>query len=416
MSILRAFKGLRPKKEFVSKVASLPYDVMNSEEARKMAKGNPLSFLHVIKPEIDLDPGIDLYDDRVYSKARENFLRLQADEILIQDEKPCLYIYEQQMEDHIQRGILACASVDDYQNNIIKKHELTRKAKEDDRTRHVKELNANAGPVFLTYKAHNEIDAILEDFTTANKPEYDFNAEDGIRHTLWVISNESIIRRISSIFKNEIPYLYVADGHHRSASAARVGLEKRKEFPGYTGEEEFNFFLAVFFPHNQLKTLDYNRVVIDLNNNTKESFLEKVANSFEIIPYDGQGAYSPEAPHYFGLYIEGKWYRLKAMDKLIKKDDPVASLDVSILQNNILTPILGIGDLRIDERIDFIGGIRGLSELERLVDSGKYKLAFSMYPTKIEEIMAIADKNLLMPPKSTWFEPKLRSGLVIHML
>lgn len=414
MAILKPFRGLRPKKEFVERVASLPYDVINTEEARKFAEGNPYNFLHVVRPEIDLDSDIDLYDDRVYKKAYENFKKLIDDGILIQDENEYLYIYELEWNGHIQRGILGCASVDDYINDVIKKHELTRKEKEDDRTRHVKELNANAGPVFLTYKALDEIDNIVNSYIENNQPEYNFVAEDGIRHTLWIIKEGEIIEKLSNIFNKKIPVLYVADGHHRSASAARVGVEKRKENPNYTGNEEFNYFLAVFFPHNQLKILDYNRVVKDLNNKDQHTLLNEIKDKFEVEKVDS--AYRPEALHYFGMYLDGQWYKLKAKDNIINDNDPVESLDVSILQKNILTPILGIGDPRIDKRIHFVGGIRGLEELERLVDSGEYAIAFSMYPTTINQLMSIADANKLMPPKSTWFEPKLRSGLVIHLL
>lgn len=414
MAILKPFRGLRPKKEFVERVASLPYDVINTEEAQKLAEGNPYSFLHVVRPEIDLDSDIDLYDDRVYKKAYENFKKLIDDGILIQDENEYLYIYELEWNGHIQRGILGCASVDDYINDVIKKHELTRKEKEDDRTRHVKELNANAGPVFLTYKALDEIDNIVNSYIENNQPEYNFVAEDGIRHTLWIIKEGEIIEKLSNIFNKKIPVLYVADGHHRSASAARVGVEKRKENPNYTGNEEFNYFLAVFFPHNQLKILDYNRVVKDLNNKDQHTLLNEIKDKFEVEKVDS--AYRPEALHYFGMYLDGQWYKLKAKDNIINDNDPVESLDVSILQKNILTPILGIGDPRIDKRIHFVGGIRGLEELERLVDSGEYAIAFSMYPTTINQLMSIADANKLMPPKSTWFEPKLRSGLVIHLL
>ncbi|MDD2715383.1 MAG: DUF1015 family protein [Candidatus Wallbacteria bacterium] len=422
MSVLKSFRGLRPKPELIQKVASLPYDVLNSEEARKLAAGNPCSLLHVSKPEIDLDPSINLYDDRVYQKARENFRRFISEGILVQDPEAYLYIYQQQMGEHVQTGILGCASVDDYLNNVIKKHELTRKDKEDDRTRHTRELNANSGPVFLTYRAHDKIDRLIDDFIKQNKPENNFTAGDGIRHTLWVIRDQKLIKKISSIFENEIPRLYVADGHHRSASAARVGAEQRKEHSGYSGKEEFNFFLAVYFPHNQLRILDYNRVVKDLNGVTEEQFFKSVADKFKldlVNDYSRGGTRKPFKPgksHEFGMYLKDRWFKLTAKEGTYQKDDPVLALDVSILQLNLLEPVLGIQDPRVDKRIDFVGGIRGLQELEKLVDSGKFMIAFAMHPTTLDELMRIADNGKLMPPKSTWFEPKLRSGVVIHLL
>jgi len=411
MSDVRPFRGYRPKPELVEKIASPPYDVLNSDEARQMAAGNDLSFLHVIKPEIDLPEGIDLYSDQIYATAAANLRKLIDDGALQQDANPCYYIYQQKMGEHVQVGVVAAMSVAEYENDLIKKHEHTRKDKEDDRTRHVDETNANAGPVFLTYKSQNKINAIVDE-VRQGKPIYDFVAADGIGHTLWVTDDEKTIAALQEAFA-KVPCLYVADGHHRSASAARVGLERRGKNPDHTGEEVYNYFLAVAFPDDQLQILPYNRVIKDLNGLTPEEFLQKLDENFGVLP-----AVRPDPPcaRQMGLYMDGKWRRVIAMEGTFPADDPVGSLDVQILADNILKPILGIEDLRTDKRIDFVGGIRGTQELERLVDSGEYVAAFSMYPTTVDQLMAIADANMVMPPKSTWFEPKLRSGIIVRTL
>ena len=415
MAIVRAFKAIRPAAELAEKVAALPYDVMNSDEARQMVVGNPHSFLHVDKAEIDLDPSIDLYDTRVYEKARDNLYGMIEKGVFIQDEKPCLYIYKQVMDGRAQIGIVGCAAVDDYRNNIIKKHELTRADKEQDRINHVDYCDANTGPIFLTYRAKKAIDAVVDGVMSVKAPVYDFVSEDGISHTVWVVDEEQIIAKLCAEFAG-IDYLYIADGHHRSASAVRVGGMRREAKPEYTGEEEFNFFLSVIFPDNHLYVMDYNRIVKDLNGNTKEQFLEKVSEKFIVTPYAGEGALKPEKKHTYGMYLDGKWMLLEAKEGTFNAADPVEQLDVSILQNNLLHPILGIGDPRTDKRIDFVGGIRGLKALSDRVDNGSMAVAFSMFPTTMDDLMDIADAGAIMPPKSTWFEPKLRSGLFIHKL
>lgn len=414
MSIVRPFKGIRPTPELADKVAALPYDVMNSEEAREMVKGNPYSFLHVDKAEIDLDPSIDHYDKKVYEKASDNLKKMIAEGTFIQDGGACLYIYKQVMQGREQVGIVGCTSIDEYIQNKIKKHENTRADKEQDRINHVDYCNANTGPIFLTYKAKAEITQAVNDWISGHKPVYDFVSEDGIGHTVWVIDAKPVIDSISEAFKT-VDNLYIADGHHRNASAVKVGLKRREQFPNYTGAEEFNYYLSVIFPDEQLYIMDYNRVVKDMNGNTAEEFINKIKEKFEVEPYNGQGQYRPEEKHSFGMYLEGKWYKLKAKEGTYDPKNPVGRLDVSIMQNNLLNPILGIQDPRTDKRIDFIGGIRGLKELERRVNEDM-KVAFSMYPTSIEDLMAIADAGEVMPPKSTWFEPKLRSGLFIHEL
>ncbi len=414
MAKIRPFRGLRPTPDKVKEVASLPYDVINSAEAREMAKGKPHTFLHVVKPEIDLPEDVDLYDDKVYAKGKENLQKLIADGVLIQDDKPSLYLYQQGMGYHKQIGLVACASVEDYENDVIKKHEFTRADKEADRIRHVDTQNANAGPIFLTYRANAEMDKLVKDFVEKNDPIYDFVAEDGIWHTLWKIEDSSMIAWIEKFFAGT-ESLYVADGHHRSASAAKVGAKRREANPNHTGEEEYNFFLSVIFPHDQLYIMDYNRIVKDLNGNTQEQFIGKVKENFDIEPIEGSGGFSPENLHEYGMYMNRKWYKITAKKGSFDAKDPVGSLDVSILQNNLLSPILGIEDPRKDKRIDFVGGIRGLEELRKRVDAGE-AVAFAMYPTTIEQLMAIADTGNVMPPKSTWFEPKLRSGIVVHLL
>jgi uncharacterized protein (DUF1015 family) len=413
MSVVKPFRGLRPKQEYAEKVASPPYDVLNSQEAKDLAGDNPYSFLHVVKPEIDLPEDINIYDKRVYEKGAENLQTLIKDEIMIKEDQPCFYIYKQIMGDHEQVGLVAGASVEEYEKDLIKKHEKTRKVKEDDRTNHVNHLNANTGPVFLTYHAREAIDTLMNQIMETSEPVYNFASNDGIEHIFWIVSDDKEIKSIENEFA-KLGCLYVADGHHRSASAARVKEMRQKENPDHTGDEEYNYFLTVIFPHNQMYIMDYNRVVKDLDGNSKEEFLIKVEEKFEV-EFQREKV-KPEEKHTFGMYLDGDWYKLTSKAGTYNETDPVGKLDVSILQENLLTPILGIGDPRKDERIDFVGGIRGLEELERLVDSGKFVVAFAMHPTSIEELMAIADANLMMPPKSTWFEPKLRSGLIVHML
>lgn len=415
MATIRPFKGIRPIEELASKIAALPYDVMNSEEAREMVEGNPYSFLHIDRAEIDLDPSIDVHDKKVYEKARENLDKMIEEKQFIQDEKTCLYIYRQIMNGRAQTGLVFCASIDDYINNTIKKHEFTRADKEQDRINHVNYCDANTGPIFLTYREDEVTSEVIKQWSkegTKRKPVYDFVSEDGIGHQVWVIDNELIVKEIVALF-GEIENLYIADGHHRSASAVKVGLMRREENPNYTGEEEFNYFLAVAFPDNDLMVMDYNRVVKDLNGLTEEEFLNKVSKKFIITERNEQ--VKPSNKHTFGMYLEDKWYLLEAKEGSYNAEDPIESLDVAILQNNVLTPILGIEDVRTSDRIDFIGGIRGIKELERRVHKDM-KVAFSMYATEVSDIMSVADTNQVMPPKSTWFEPKLRSGLFIHKL
>ena len=412
MATLRPFKGYRPLPQYAAQVAARPYDVLNSEEARAEAAGKPFSFLHVGKPEIDLPPGVHLYDERVYQKGRENLDRLVSGGILREDPSPCLYIYAQTMGTHTQYGIVGCASVEEYLNDTIKKHELTRKDKEDDRTKHVQVTNAHSGPIFLTYRAQPAIDALVAR-ASAGSPAYDFVADDGIRHRLWVVQDAAAIAAITAAFRS-IPNLYVADGHHRSAAAARVGRDLAKANPRHRGDEEYNFFLAVLFPHNQLRIMDYNRVVKDLNGKSEPEFLESVRKNFEVA--QAAGRHKPTRKGDFGMYLRDTWYILRAQPALVHTSDPVEGLDVSILQKHLLSPVLGIDDPRTSKRIDFVGGIRGLEELEKRVNSGEMIVAFALYPTSIDELLAIADAGKIMPPKSTWFEPKLRDGVVVHMV
>ncbi len=414
MAIVKPFRAVRPTMQLVDRVAALPYDVMSSDEAREMTAGNPYSFLHVDKAEIDLDPAIDLYDTRVYEKARDNLNEMLQQGVFLKEESDCLYIYRQEMGSRYQIGVVACASIDDYMNNLIKKHELTRADKEQDRIKHVDYCDANTGPIFLTYRAQEEIDAIVESWMNLNQPIYDFISDDGIGHTVWRIDQQGVIEGLVKLFSG-VECLYIADGHHRSASAVRVGQMRRTENPDYTGEEEFNYFLSVIFPDNQLHIMDYNRVVKDLNGLDISGFLQQVGESFEIEPYAGEGPCAPDKQRCFGMYLDGQWYILRAKTDSYDPNDPVKRLDVSILQHNLLGPILGVADPRTDKRIDFIGGIRGLKELERRVEEGM-KVAFSMHPTTVQDLMDIADADKIMPPKSTWFEPKLRSGIFIHQL
>lgn len=413
MAKFKPFKALRPLPEYAERVAALPYDVMNSAEAKVMAEGNPYSFLHIDKAEIDLPDGTDLYSDIVYAKAAENLKKLEADGITASDETPCFYIYRQIMNGRAQTGIVGCASVDDYIENRIKKHELTRADKEEDRVRHVDTCDANTGPIFLCFNADAEIKGIITEYS-AGSPAYDFTTADGIRNTVWVINDADVCAKLGALLEKSGDF-YIADGHHRCASAVRVAKMRREQFPDYDGTEEFNSFLAVLFPADELEIMDYNRVVYDLNGNTESEFIEKISGKFKVEDAPCDGAFKPAEKHTFGMYMGKKWYKLTALDGTFNAADPVEQLDVSILQNNLLTPVLNIGDPRTDKRIDFIGGIRGLNELERLVDGGK-AVAFSMFPTTLGDLMSIADAGKIMPPKSTWFEPKLLSGLFIHKL
>lgn len=416
MAKVKAFKGLRPPVEIADKLATLPYDVMNSAEARVMAKGNEVSLLRVTKAEIDLAEGIDEHSQEVYDKVVENFQMFKDKKWLVQDNEPKLYIYAQTMDGRTQYGIVGCTHIEDYFNNKIKKHELTRKDKEDDRMIHVNITNANVEPVFFTYPAHKEIDQIVENIVNNEKPIYDFVAkEDGFGHHFWVINDQKTVKRIEEIFENEIPNLYVADGHHRTAAAARVGLERKANNPNHTGEEEYNYFMAVIFPDNQLKIIDYNRVVKDLNNLTEDEFKAKLEKVFDL-ELMGKEIYAPEKLHEFSMYLSGNWYKLTAKPGTFDDNDPIGVLDVTILSNLVLDQILDIKDLRTSKRIDFIGGIRGLGELSRRVDSGEMKVAFALYAVSMQQLIDIADTGNIMPPKTTWFEPKLRSGLVIHEL
>ncbi len=413
MAKIKAFKGFRPDKENVHLVASRPYDVLNTEEARQEAKGNDLSFLHVVKPEIDFPEGQDPYAPEIYTKGKENFAELVQNGTFVKDESDCLYIYQLTMNGRTQAGIVACAAVDDYFNNVIKKHELTRPDKEEDRKKHVRVSNMNAEPVFFAYPAKAELDTIVED-VMKGEAVYDFIAEDGIRHELWVIKDKETIRKIVAEF-DKMPATYVADGHHRTAAAALVGQDLRNENPGYSGDEEFNYFLAVHFPDNQLEIIDYNRVVKDLNGLSADAFIEKISQKFDVKKI-GKEQYKPEKLHTMGMYLEGAWYALEAKPGTYNDEDPIGVLDVTILYDGILNPVLNIVNLRTDKRIDFVGGIRGLGELERRVDSGEMKAAFAMYPVSMKQLIDIADNDAIMPPKTTWFEPKLRSGLVVHAL
>ena len=413
MATIKPFKAIRPTSDKAASVAALPYDVYNRAEARAAARGKYDSFLRVDRPETTMDERIDLYDEAVYRQAKKNLEKLFDRNCIFQDEVPYYYLYELTMDGRSQTGLVACTSIDEYLNGQIKKHELTRADKELDRINHVDACDANTGPIFLTYRHQDEINTLIEKVKADDQPEYDFISEDGIGHRCWVINDQDTISALTAAFKN-VDALYIADGHHRSASAVKVGLKRREENPGYTGEEEFNVFLSVIFPDDQLKILDYNRVVKDLNGLDEQAFLDAVKEKFEIEKV-GKEPCRPQEAAAFGMYLNGEWYQLKAKPNTYDSEDPVGCLDVSILQNNLLTPILGIGDPRTDQRIDFVGGIRGLDELVRRAESDM-KIAFAMFPTSIDQLMNIADAGLLMPPKSTWFEPKLRSGLFIHAL
>ncbi len=413
MAIFKPFKGYRPPAELVKDLASRPYDVLDSEEARREAEGNPYSFLRVVKPEIELPEDTGIYSDAVYEKARENFRSFIEQGYLVQDPERRFYLYAQTREGKTQYGIVGCAGVEDYLNDVIRKHELTRADKEEDRMKHVRATNANAEPVFFTYPAVDEIDRISSE-TAASALVYDFVADDGFGHRFWVIDEAATIERLERLFAG-VPCFYVADGHHRTAAAALVGAERKKANPSHFGDEEYNFFMAVLFPDNQLNIIDYNRVVKDLNGLAPEAFIARLKQRFEV-KETGTEPFKPEKPHTFGMYLEGMWHSLTARPDSYDDSDPIGGLDVTVLSTHILDEILGIRDLRTDKRIDFVGGIRGLKELERRVDSGEMKVAFALYPVTMKQLMAIADTGNIMPPKTTWFEPKLRSGLVVHTL
>jgi uncharacterized protein (DUF1015 family) len=414
MAILKPFRALRPPVEIAKQLASRPYDVLNSEEARQEAADNPYSLLRITKAEIDLPKGVDEHSQEVYDKVVENFKLFQDKGWLVQDAEEKYYVYAQTMDGRTQYGIVGAAHIDDYFNNNIKKHELTRKDKEEDRMIHVRITNANVEPVFFSYPAHNEIDAIVAEVING-KPVYDFVADEGFGHHFWVIDDKSVNERITEIFQNEIPYLYVADGHHRTAAAALVGQEKKKNNPNHTGKEEYNYFMAVIFPDNQLKIIDYNRVVKNLNGLTQEEFLTKLGKNVAVEKM-GTEIYKPEKLHEFSMYMAENWYKLTAKQGTFNDADPIGVLDVTILSNLVLDAVLGIKDLRTSKDIDFVGGIRGLGELKRRVDNGEMVAAFALYPVSMQQLIDIADTNNIMPPKTTWFEPKLRSGLAIHVL
>lgn len=412
MPLIRPFKGLRPVPEYALDVAAPPYDVLSTEEARQQAKDKPWSFLHISKPEIDLPEGTDVYDSSVYAKGAGNLARMQDQKILMRDECECYYIYQLQMGDHLQTGLVVTASVVDYDSNRIKKHEFTRPVKEDDRVRQIDALNAQTGPVFLTYRHSDKVDAIV-DAAIKNKAMYDITTQDGIRHTLWAVCDDANVNQLSELF-DAMDNLYIADGHHRSAAASRVAKIRQEANANHNGDENYNYFLSVVFPDNQMKILDYNRVVTDLNNLSREDFLTRVKENFTMQACDSP--VKPETSGEFGMYLSGQWYQLSINPDLVPADNPVARLDVSLLSDNLIAPVLGIDDPRRDKRIDFVGGIRGLGELEKRVDSGEMAVAFSLYPTSMDSLMAVADANEVMPPKSTWFEPKLADGLVSHVL
>lgn len=411
MAIVRAFKAFRPKVGLASKIAALPYDVMNSEEAREMVRDNEYSFLHVDRAEVNLPKDTNIYDKAVYEKARDILDKMIQDGLYVQDDNPCMYIYRQTMNGNSQTGLVICAAIDDYINDKIKKHEHTRKDKEIDRINHVDYCDANTGPIFLTYRNQTEISKIMNKWIQ-NEPLYDFISEDGNGHIIWIINNDSDIKKLTTLFKT-IDSLYIADGHHRAKSAVEVGLKRRRENPCYTGEEEFNYFLAIVYPDNELEVLDYNRTVKDLNGLNEDEFLSAIEKNFKIKV--SKEAVKPKKKHTFGMYMNNIWYELEAKDGTFNEEDPMERLDVSILQNNLLSPILGIDDSTKSDRIEFIGGIRGIKELEKRANKDM-KVSFSMFATTIDDIMSIADSGMIMPPKSTWFEPKPRSGLFIHKL
>lgn len=412
MAIIKPFRALRPPRDIVESVSALPYDVMNVEEARLMAADNPNSFLHISRPEIDLSPETDPHDESVYMRGKLNLAEFIHRGILKQDHNDCFYVYRQRMGDICQTGLVVCSTVDDYQRGVIKKHELTRADKEEDRVRHIDYLDANDEPVFYLSRSCSEVEGIIEGITNA-PPEYDFVSDDGVGHMAWIIADRVLIERLIALFA-AIPRLYVADGHHRSAAAGRVRELRRDKNHEHTGNEEYNSFLTVIFPENQLNIMPYNRAVKDLNGHSITEFMTMISNSFGITP--SPFPVIPSKLHHFGMYLDGAWYHLHALPAIINENDTVSKLDVSILQNTLLSPLLGIHNPRTDQRIHFVGGIRGNDELIKLVDSGEYAIAFALHPTSIAELIELADKDQIMPPKSTWFEPKLRSGLFVHLL
>jgi uncharacterized protein (DUF1015 family) len=414
MAIVKPFRGYRPVKKLAHLIASRPYDVLNSDEAREEAHGNPNTFLHVVKPEIDLPENTDHYSDIVYNTGKKNLEKLIETGIFFQDPGAIYYIYAQTMWGKTQYGLVACASVSDYMNNIIRKHELTRPDKEEDRKNHIRVTNFNAEPVFFAYPDNSSIDKIVSR-VASGEPEYDFKTPDEVGHTLWIIADQKDVNEIERIFKSEVPYTYVADGHHRTAAAAHVGKERAGKNPSHNGNEEYNFFLAVHFPSSQLRIIDYNRVIKDLNGLSPDEFIKQVSKQFKVTNKGGE-IYKPSKLHEMSMYIGGNWYAMEAVEGTYNDNDPINCLDVSVLSKTILAPILNIIDLRKSDRIDFIGGIRGLSELQKRVDSGEMAVAFALYPVTMDQLFRIADTGNIMPPKTTWFEPKLRSGLVIHSL
>lgn len=411
---VKPFRAVRPKRELAEKVACPPYDVVSEDDVLRLTKGNPYSFLHVVRAEVAQKPRLDSSDPTVHVRARDTLNRFLNEGILIQDDSSRFYVYAQQMGAHRQVGLVACASVEEYLEGKIKKHELTRQDKEDDRTRHVLTVGANTGPVFLMYRSIPELDTLIV-MSTKELPEYDFVDENGVRHTVWMVTDDGLIRKIEDWFSRRVKEFYIADGHHRAAAAARACQKLKAENPHHTGDEEYNFFLSVIFPHNQLMILPYNRVVRDLNDLSVHEFLEKASARFKVEKLDVK-TFEPQQRHVFGMYMKEKWYRLEPREGSFDPSDPVDSLDVQILLKNLLQPVLGIENPRKDPRIDFVGGIKGVEHLKELVDSGKYSLAFSLYPTQIEDLMRVADAGMIMPPKSTWFEPKLRSGVFVHRI
>jgi uncharacterized protein (DUF1015 family) len=415
MAVVKPFRGLRPPRSIASDLACLPYDVMSTEEAIEMAQDKECSLLHITRSEIDLPPETDIHSEEVYFKSVSNFALWRKKGWLIQDDEPHFYIYAQRMQRRTQYGIVGCASVDDYLNGVIKKHELTRPDKEQDRMTHVRVNNANIEPVFFAYPVVKKIDKIVSSITKREVPEYDFVSEDGFGHRFWIVKNQETNRLIEKLFAEKVPFTYVADGHHRTAAAALVGKEKRENNPQHKGTEEYNYFMAVHFPDNQLRIIDYNRTVKDLNGLSEKELLQKLEKGF-VVKEKGGKIYKPRKLHNFSMYLAGKWYSLAARSETYDDKDPIGGLDVTILANQILTPILDIQDLRRSKRIDFVGGIRGLGELKKRVDNGDVKVAFALYPVSMKQLITIADSGNIMPPKTTWFEPKLRSGLVIHLL
>jgi uncharacterized protein (DUF1015 family) len=410
MATIRAFRALRPTKEKAVAVAAVPYDVVNTAEARQLAEGNPLSFLHVSRPEIDLPDGTDLYSDQVYNKAAENFERLKTGAPLLVEEKPSLYIYRLRMGEHVQAGIAACCSIDEYDSDVVRKHERTRKDKEDDRTRHMLTIRAQTGPVFLTYRGRDDVNAVVSQ-ALEQEPLFDFVAPDEVVHTVWRVSESARDELIESL--NSVPLVYIADGHHRAASASRAREQLKSANPGHSGDEEYNFFLAVLFPADQLQILPYNRLVKDLNGKSASEFLSALSKKFDIVDAPSP---SPAEKGEISMYLDGRWRRLTLPPGTTNPIDPISSLDVSVLQERVLDPLLGITDVRTDKRIDFVGGIRGTKALEEAVNQGRAAVAFSMHPVSVEQLMSVADANEIMPPKSTWFEPKLRDGLLSHLI